>query len=74
MYFGLGNAFITWESIARETIKLTRSKSKLESENLGWPEKPALFDVSSIERDFSYSFESWEKILDHLDYLISIYD
>ena len=74
MYFGLGNEFITWETIAMEILKLTGSKSKLVTENLGWPDKPALFDVEAIERDFSYKFDSWGKIVDHLKYLISIYN
>jgi len=74
MYFGLGNRFITWEKIALEAIALTRSKSRVVIKDLGWPEKPALFDVGSIQRDFKLSFDSRDKITGHLKYLVSLYN
>jgi dTDP-4-dehydrorhamnose reductase len=70
-YFGLGNRFITWEEIAVETMKLTDSKSELIVKDLGWPADPALFDVTAIRRDFNLSFNSWEKIVEHLNYMIT---
>jgi UDP-glucose 4-epimerase len=74
MYFGLGNRFITWEKITYEALSLTRSKSKVVIKDLGWPEKPALFDVGAIHRDFNLSFDSRSKITDHLNYLMSLFN
>ncbi len=73
MYLGLGNKFITWESIAREAVSILGSESKVLVKDLGWTDKPALFDVSSIKRDFSFSFSSWEKIKEHIDYYMTQY-
>jgi UDP-glucose 4-epimerase len=70
MYFGLGNRFISWEEIARETIRRTHSKSYIRVHDRGWPEKPALFDVSAIERDFGFSFDSWDRICEHIDFYV----
>jgi UDP-glucose 4-epimerase len=69
MYFGLGNRFITWESIANETVSLLGSKSKIIIKDLGWPDKPALFDVEAIKRDFGLSFDSMHHIKEHIRYL-----
>jgi UDP-glucose 4-epimerase len=68
MYFGLGNRFISWEKIAAEAKVKLNSRSKIVVNDLGWPEKPALFDVSAIQRDFGFSFDSWERIRKHIDY------
>ena len=70
-YFGLGNRFITWEEVAIETLKITGSKSELVVKDLGWPAHPALFDVTAIHRDFNMSFNSWRRIVEHLNYLIT---
>lgn len=72
MYFGLGSKFITWEAVAYKAVKLLDSKSVVEVEDKGWPESPALFDVEAIKRDFDLSFESWEKIITHLKYIIGL--
>ena len=71
MYFGLGDKFITWESIARETVSMLGSESKILVKDMGWTDKPALFDVSGIERDFCFSFSSWERIKEHIRYYIT---
>lgn len=71
MYFGLGNKFITWESIANEVVSMLKSESKVLVKNLGWTDKPAIFDVSGIEKDFGFSFSSWEKIKEHIKYYIT---
>ena len=73
MYFGLGNRFITWEKITYDAIALTRSNSKVVIKDLGWPDKPALFDVEAIHRDFNMSFDCRDKIMEHLKYLVSLY-
>jgi UDP-glucose 4-epimerase len=68
MYFGLGNRFISWEEIAHETVSRVKSKSNIVVKDLGWPAKPALFDVSAIKRDFGFSFDAWARVLEHIDY------
>jgi UDP-glucose 4-epimerase len=68
MYFGLGNRFITWEEIAFETVALLHSKSRILVRDPGWPEKPALFDVTAIRRDFGFSFDAWAQIIEHIRY------
>ena len=40
--------------------------------DLGWPEKPALFDITAIKRDFNFSFDSQDKIRAHLEYLYNM--
>jgi UDP-glucose 4-epimerase len=72
MYFGLGNRFITWEEIAREALARVHSKSNIIVKDFGWPSKPALFDVSAIKRDFGFSFDAWEQIVQHIDYYVSL--
>jgi UDP-glucose 4-epimerase len=71
-YFGLGNKFITWEAIALKAISMVRSTSKIKIKDLGWPDRPALFQVAAIKRDFGFSFPSWDRIVEHLNYYISI--
>lgn len=70
MYFGLGSRFITWEDIAFEAIAMTQSESELLVKHLRWPEEPALFDVTGIQRDLNLSFDGWRGIVMHLKYLI----
>jgi UDP-glucose 4-epimerase len=72
MYFGLGNKFITWERIALEAIKKLNSRSKVVTSDLGWPEKPALFDVEAIKRDFGFSFDAWNQIVKHIDFCAAL--
>ena len=71
-YFGLSKKFISWEEIAKETIKRCGSKSKIEVEDRGWSENVTLFDVKDMQDDFSFEFDGWEKILEHLDYYIKM--
>lgn len=72
-YFGLTNTFTSWESIAREAIKQANSKSKLIINDLGWSDKPLLFDVSDYERDFGFSCNPTPHITEHIAYFISKY-
>lgn len=72
-YFGLSNCFTSWESIAIEAIKICNSQSKIILTNLGWSDKPIMFDVSDIERDFGYSFSPYPHINHHLEYLTNLY-
>lgn len=71
-YFGLSKRFISWERVARETIRRCRSKSTMEIEDRGWSDDGVLFDVSDMKNDFGLEFDGWEKILEHLDYTIAL--
>lgn len=70
-YFGLSNSFTSWQEIAEQAIKLCDSKSTIILKDLGWSNKPIMFDVSDIKRDFGYSFAPYPHIINHLEYLIS---
>jgi len=69
IYFGLANNFTTWETIAKEAIKMNNSKSKIILEDKGYSDKPNLFDLSKIQRDFGLASDSTNVITDHLRYL-----
>ena len=73
MYFGLSSTFTSWEQIALEAIRLSGSKSELVIKDEGWSDEPTLFDVTAIEEDYGLKFDGWDKIPDHLEYLISSY-
>jgi len=63
IYFGLGKYFIDKEAIARKTIEMTNSSSKIIVEKNPYEDSPKLFDVNKIERDFGLSFDTWEEII-----------
>jgi UDP-glucose 4-epimerase len=69
LYLGLAQDFTSWEEIARETVALTGSKSRVVVEDKGWGE-PTLFDLGRIEREFGLAFSSKGIITSHLKYLI----
>jgi UDP-glucose 4-epimerase len=71
-YFGLSRDFHSWEAIARETIKQTGSKTKLEIIDKGGSDKPSKFDVSAIEEDFGLVFDPWDKLVEHCRYLVDV--
>jgi UDP-glucose 4-epimerase len=68
-WFGLGSRFITWEEIAYESLSIIGSKSTIKLIDMGWPEKPALFDVTAIQQEFGFSFDPWNRIREHIQYL-----
>jgi UDP-glucose 4-epimerase len=72
MYFGLAKNFISWETIAKEAIRRTNSKSVIEVEDRGWDPDGTTFDVSDMKNDFGLEFDGWEKIKEHLDYYINL--
>lgn len=69
-YFGLSTSFITWEKIAKETIKQLESLSRINLIDKGYSSKPFLFDVSPIKSDFGLEFHSWGQIIEHIKFLI----
>ncbi|NQT24479.1 NAD(P)-dependent oxidoreductase [candidate division KSB1 bacterium] len=67
-FFGLSGAFVTWERIAKEAIRICDSKSELVVEDKGWDADPVLFEVSSIKKEFGFDFDPWPQIVKHLEY------
>lgn len=72
-YFGLSNAFTSWEAVAKEAITISNSKSKIILNDLGWSDKPIMFDVSDIKKEFGYDFSPYPHINDHVKYLVGLY-
>jgi UDP-glucose 4-epimerase len=70
IYFGLGKDFTSWEKIAQEAIKLAGSKSQILLEDKGYGKDPFLFDLSKIKQEFGFAFESWDRLVDHVKYLV----
>jgi UDP-glucose 4-epimerase len=71
-YFGLSKRFVTWQAIALEAVKRCGSRSPVHVEDKGWSDAGTVWDVSDMKRDFGLEFDPWEKIQEHLDYLISL--
>jgi UDP-glucose 4-epimerase len=72
IYFGLSKNFISWERIAKEAIIRCNSKSTVEIEDRNWCKDGTIFDVSDMKNDFDLEFNGWDKILEHLDYYITL--
>jgi UDP-glucose 4-epimerase len=69
VYFGLAVPFVSWQAVAEEAVRLTRSKSKIVVE--GEPSAPCLFDLSKIREHFGLEFGSAEQITRHLEFFIA---
>jgi UDP-glucose 4-epimerase len=70
IYYGLGNCFTPWEKIARQAVTMAGSPGTIEFTDKECPREPRLFDVSCINKDFQFSFETWDRICEHLEYLL----
>jgi UDP-glucose 4-epimerase len=70
IFFGLSNEFVTWEAIAKKATEITSSKSRIVVEDKGWDEKPMLFDMSLIKKEFGLDFVAFPEIAKHLEYLV----
>jgi len=68
VYLALADTFTSWERIAMIAKECCpSSKSEIVLNDLGWSEKPMLFDVSRMRRDFGLSFRSdGEKLREHI--------
>jgi hypothetical protein len=71
-YFGLSKNFVSWHSIAKESVKKCNSKSPVVLEDKGWSDDEMTWDVSDMKKDFDLEFDPWEKITEHLDYYINL--
>ncbi len=70
VYFGLTNSFTSWEKIAQKTISLANSSSKLVVKDLGWGDKPIMFDVSKYTEDFGLKFSPHPHLEEHISFLV----
>lgn len=71
-YFGLSNCFTSWLNVSLTAKQLCNSQSNIIIKDLGWSDKPIMFDVSDIERDFGYSFSPYPHIAQHVEYLLGL--
>jgi UDP-glucose 4-epimerase len=69
VYFGLATPFVTWQAVAEEAVRLTRSRSKVIAE--GEAGAPCVFDLAKIREHFGLEFGSAEHITRHLEHLIA---
>jgi hypothetical protein len=72
LYFGLSKSFVSWETIARETVRKCSSASEVRVLDKGLSDEGVRWDVSGMKADFGLEFDPWEKISEHLDYYIKI--
>ncbi len=72
IFFGLSQNFITWEQIAKWAFEFSGKKPKIKLKNLGWSKKPPIYSVEKIKKYFGLSFNSEEKIKEHIKYLLDI--
>jgi UDP-glucose 4-epimerase len=70
-FFGLSKNFITWEQIAKWAYELAGKKVNIKLIDKKWSANPPLYDVSKIEKYFNLSFNSEEKIKEHIKYLLN---
>jgi len=67
VYLALADNFTSWEQIAKIALEYCpSSKSEIVLNDLGWSEKPMLFDVSRIREDFGLSLGCRDKLVEHI--------
>jgi UDP-glucose 4-epimerase len=67
VYLALADAFTSWEEIAKIAIEhYPSSKSEIVLNDLGWGEKPMMFDVGRMREDFGLSFGDRDKLIEHI--------
>ncbi len=69
-FYGLARNFVTWEQIAKWAVEYTRSKSKINLKDLGWGDRPYLFNVDNIKKHFQLSFNSDTQVKEHVEFLL----
>ena len=74
-YYGLSKNFITWEQIAKWAVEAAKPfrggkpESRIVLKDLGWGDKPSLFDVGKIKKSFGLSFNSTKLVKEHVEFL-----
>jgi UDP-glucose 4-epimerase len=72
IFFGLSSEFVTWEKVALKAIEITDSNSEIEVVDKGWDEKPMLFDMGLIKKEFGLEFMASPEIVKHLEYFFRL--
>jgi UDP-glucose 4-epimerase len=71
VYLALGTVYTTWERIAQIAIEcFPESKSEIVLNDLHWTDKPVLYNIKKMERDFGLSFDSQKDLKDHIKWNI----
>ncbi|MEI6602934.1 MAG: NAD(P)-dependent oxidoreductase [Clostridia bacterium] len=70
IYFGVGKRFIDHEMIARKIVALTSSQSHIKIDENPYEDRPKMFDVSKIEKDFGFAFDTWDEIVEEMECLL----
>jgi UDP-glucose 4-epimerase len=73
IFFGMSKNFTTWEQIAKWTIKYTESKSKIKLIDKGYSDNPSIFDVRKMQKFFDLSFNSQDKLKEHIKFLLDTF-
>lgn len=72
IYFGLARNFITWEQIAQKAVEISGSKSRIVfDKDIVYDDNPCLFTLQKIKQEFGFTFENWDRIVEHVHYLAS---
>lgn len=71
-FYGLSRNFLSWEQAAKWAIKYSNSKSKLEVFDYGYSDDPVMFSVENMNKHFGLTFNSQEKVKEHIKYILSL--
>lgn len=71
IFYGLGNRFVSWETIAGWAVAKARSSSRIKLVDRGYSSDPVLFSLDKMRQHFGLSFDAESRIQEHLDYLLS---
>ncbi len=70
VYHALATDFTTWERVACKAVEIAGTKSRvLVEESDGNAARPVV-DVSKIKQEFGLEFSAWDRVAEHLDYLV----
>jgi len=76
-YYGLAKNFVSWEQIARWAVEFAQAArrgkpgSRIVLKDLGWGDKPYLFNVNKIKKNFGLSFNSSNLVREHVKFLVN---
>ena len=71
-FYGLSKNFLSWEQAAKWAVKYCKSKSKIETLDYGYSEDPVMFSVENMRSHFGLSFNSQEKVKEHIRYILGM--
>ncbi len=77
VYYGLAKNFETWENVAKWAVDFSRPlrkgkpDAKIVLKDLGWSNKPRLYKVDKIKKEFGLSFDSTKLLKEHVSFLVN---